>query len=155
MNRRSKLIAASAAFVLGVAAYSPAMALTMKECSAKYQAAKKAGTLNGMKWNEFRKAECGANASSAQSAKTEKKAEKSTRSHKSMMSTMGGSRAVFPNRVDPKYAKESAGRARLHTCVDQYRANKARNANGGLKWIEKGGGYWSECNRHLKGMANR
>jgi hypothetical protein len=30
-------------------------------------------------------------------------------------------------------------------------ANKATNANGGLRWIERGGGYWSECNRHLKG----
>jgi hypothetical protein len=28
---------------------SPAHALTMKECSAKYQAAKSAGTLGGMK----------------------------------------------------------------------------------------------------------
>jgi hypothetical protein len=26
-----------------------------------------------------------------------------------------------------------------------YQANKATNANGGLKWIQKGGGYWSEC----------
>ena len=37
----------------------------MKECSAKYQAAKAAGTLNGMKWNDFRKAECGAEAPAA------------------------------------------------------------------------------------------
>jgi hypothetical protein len=31
-----------------------------------------------------------------------------------------------------------------------YQANKATNANGGLKWIQKGGGYWSECNKYLK-----
>src|ERR1700757_466999 len=24
-------------------------------------------------------------------------------------------------------------------------------ANGGLKWIQKGGGYYSECNKQLKG----
>ena len=36
-----------------------AQALTAKECSAKYKAAQEAGTLNGMKWNDFRKAECG------------------------------------------------------------------------------------------------
>ena len=36
---------------------------------------------------------------------------------------------------------ETAGKARLHTCVDQYNANKTTNANGDLKWIEKGGGY--------------
>jgi hypothetical protein len=30
----------------------------------------------------------------------------------------------------------------MHTCLDQYRANKARGGNGYLKWIEKGGGYF-------------
>jgi hypothetical protein len=53
--------------------------------------------------------------------------------------------------VDPKYSKETAGKGRMHTCVDQYNANKAANANGGMKWIEKGGGYYSECNKKLKG----
>jgi hypothetical protein len=28
----------------------------MKQCSTKYKAAQQAGTLNGMKWNDFRKA---------------------------------------------------------------------------------------------------
>ena len=63
----------------------------------------------------------------------------------------GAGNAVFPSAVDPKYAKETAGKARMHTCVDQYNANKAANANGGLKWIQKGGGYYSECNNKLKG----
>ncbi|MGE3227066.1 MAG: hypothetical protein AB7I72_23525, partial [Parvibaculaceae bacterium] len=40
-----------------------AKGLTSKQCSAKYQAAKEAGTLGGMKWNDFRKAECGPGAS--------------------------------------------------------------------------------------------
>ena len=44
---------------------SSANALSMHECSAKYQAAKSAGTLNGMKWNDFRKSQCGAEASAA------------------------------------------------------------------------------------------
>ena len=61
--------------------------------------------------------------------------------------------AVFPNEVDPKYAKESAGKGRMHTCVDQYNSNKASNGNGGLKWIQKGGGYYSECTKKLKGAA--
>jgi hypothetical protein len=55
--------------------------------------------------------------------------------------------------VDPKYSKETAGKARMHTCVDQYNANKAANANGGMKWIQKGGGYYSECSKKLKGAA--
>ena len=61
--------------------------------------------------------------------------------------------AVYPSAVDPKYSKETAGKARMHTCVDQYNANKATNANGGLKWIQKGGGYYSECTKKLKGSA--
>jgi hypothetical protein len=47
----------------------------------------------------------------------------------------------------------SAGKARMETCLDQYRANKANNANGGLKWIQRGGGYYSECSKRLKGQA--
>src|SRR5690349_16177561 len=34
-------------------AIAPAHALTMKECSAKFSAAKEAGTLGDMKWNDF------------------------------------------------------------------------------------------------------
>jgi hypothetical protein len=58
---------------------------------------------------------------------------------------------VFLKAVSPKYAKESAGKARMETCLDQYNANKAAGANGDLKWIEKGGGYYSACNKKLKG----
>ena len=58
--------------------------------------------------------------------------------------------AVFPSAVDPKYAKETAGKARMHTCADQWKVNKTANTTGGMKWIEKGGGYWSECNKKLK-----
>ena len=57
----------------------------------------------------------------------------------------------FPNAVDAKYSKETAcGKARMHTCLDQYNANKAGSGNGGMKWIQKGGGFYSECNKHLK-----
>jgi hypothetical protein len=61
---------------------------------------------------------------------------------------------VFPQAISPKYASESAGKGRLHTCLDQYNANKAAGGgagNGGMKWIEKGGGYYSACNKGLKG----
>ena len=63
----------------------------------------------------------------------------------------GASNAVFPSAVDAKYSKESEGKARMHTCLDQYNANKTSNGNGDLKWIQKGGGYYSECNKKLKG----
>ena len=51
--------------VLAVLITSPAGALTSKECSVKYQAAKSAGTLAGKTWNDFRKTECAANAPAA------------------------------------------------------------------------------------------
>ena len=38
----------------------------------------------------------------------------------------------------------------MHTCLDQYNENKAGAGNGGLNWIQKGGGYYSECNKRLK-----
>jgi hypothetical protein len=144
MNRQSKLICALTACAFAVVAYTPASALTQKECSAKYEAAKKAGTLKGMKWNDFRKAECGTEAKAAATTTTAKTETKTTSKAKV-------TNAVFPKAISSKYSKESPGKARLHTCVDQYNANKAKNANGGMKWIEKGGGYWSDCDKKLKG----
>lgn len=143
-------------------ASAPAQALTAQECSAKYQAAKKDGSLGTMKWNDFRKAQCGADATpaatptaAAPAAPAEPKtaAKKEAAPAASPAPTMPMGNAVFPNAVDAKYAKESPGKARLHTCVDQYNANKASNGNGGMKWIQKGGGYYSECNKKLKGAA--
>jgi hypothetical protein len=157
---RAKLLCVAAiSGVVGFAAMAPAQALTVQECSAKYKQAKEAGTLSGQKWNDFRKAQCGADATAAApaaaraapaapaaEAKTEPKAA-------APAAPVATGNAVFPTAVDPKYAKETAGKARMHTCVDQYNANKANNANGGLKWIQKGGGYYSECTKKLKGAA--
>jgi hypothetical protein len=133
------LLSAAALGAIAIVTAGPSSALTSKECSTKYQAAKTAGTLNGKSWNEFRKTEC-----AGTEAATETKSE-------SKPATTTAAGAVFPKSVDPKYAKESAGKARMHTCLDQYNANKASNRNGGLKWIQKSGGYYSECNKHLKG----
>ena len=57
---------------------------------------------------------------------------------------------MFPKGLDAKYASEKASKQRFHTCLDQYKINKAGNGNGGMKWIQKGGGYYSECNKRLK-----
>jgi hypothetical protein len=167
MTFQAKLL--SAAMVAGFAAFAaaaPAQALTMQECSAKYKAAKDGGTLNGQKWNDFRKAECGADATAtpaaaapaapaepkAAEAKPKKEVKEAAPAASAPAPAATGN-AVFPSALDPKYAKESAGKARMHTCVDQYNTNKTSNGNGGLKWIEKGGGYYSECNKRLKGAA--
>lgn len=131
-----------------------AQALTMHECSAKYEAAKEAGTLGGMKWNDFRKSQCGATAAAAPAPAAGQPATTTPRPPAAPPAAPAAvGNAVFPNAVSSKYSSESAGKARMHTCLDQYKANKINNANGGLKWIEKGGGYYSECNRHLKGAA--
>jgi hypothetical protein len=57
---------------------------------------------------------------------------------------------VFPSAVSSAHANEKPGKARFNTCLDQYRANKATNGNGGLTWLAKGG-YYSQCNTRLKG----
>jgi hypothetical protein len=157
MTIQAKLLCAVAAS--GFAAFvatSPAQALSSQECSAKYQAAKSAGTLNGQKWNDFRKAECSADAAATPAAApapapapAPKEVAKKPEAAPAFPMPVGN--AVFPFSVNPKYAQETPGKARMHTCVDQYHANKESNANGGLKWIQKGGGYWSECNKKLKG----
>jgi hypothetical protein len=133
------------AALAGTAATVPAQALSMKECSAKYQAAKDAGTLKGQTWNEFRKAECGSETEAAPGT-----APASSASAPSAPPVASGN-VVFPSAVSPKYATQSAGKARMETCLDQYKANKANGGNGNLKWIQKGGGYYSECNKRLKG----
>ena len=92
-------------------------------CGLKFLTAEVSGKLKGRKWKQFRDEECGPTTS----------------------------QAVFPSAIAPKYSKEAPDKARTLTCADQFTANKATNANDGLKWIEKGGGYYSECVSRLKG----
>ena len=153
MTIKAKLLCAVA--VSGFAAFAataPVQALTAQECSAKYQAAKKDGSLGTQKWNDFRKAQCGADATPAAAAPAPAAPAKEAKKEAAPAAAPSGP-AVFPTAVNPKYSKESEGKARMHTCVDQYNANKTTNGNGGLKWIQKGGGYYSECTKKLKGAA--
>ena len=125
--------------------------LSMKECSAKYQAAKQAGTLGGLKWNDFRKAECAAGASKPDDDDTAPTADTATYTQEPAAPTTAAPRGVlFPSSIATKYSTESPGKARMHTCLDQYYVNKERNSLGGLKWIQTGGGYYSLCNSRLK-----
>jgi hypothetical protein len=162
MITRAKVVYTIAASGLALFAAMPVQALTMQECSAKYKAAQTAGTLNGQKWNDFRKAECGSDTAATPAAapaaapaapKTAEAKPKKSEAAPAAAPAAASGPAVFPKAVDPKYSKETEGKARMHTCVDQYNANKASNANGGLKWIQKGGGYYSECTKKLKGSA--
>lgn len=134
----------------------PVHALSMKECSAKYQEAKKAG--GKLSWNDFRKAECGTEASAGAAAAPAATTPASpaappaaSAATKPASGAAAGGAASYPSAVDPKYAKESPGKARMHTCLDAYNAAKAAGTLGGMKWIQKGGGYYSTCNSRLKG----
>jgi hypothetical protein len=185
MTSRTVLLASFASLaVLGSLSFvTPAAALSMKECSTKYKAAQAANTLNGMKWNDFRTAQCGTDATAAPAAaattaaapaaaattKPAATTKAMTTAAKPMAAdaepnaamppakeppkpTMKAPAGVsFPSAVSPKYATETAGKARFHTCVDAYNDNKAKNSLNGVKWIEKGGGYYSLCNSKLKG----
>ena len=152
LTRKSAIISVAALAAGSLIVFtSSAGALTMKECSAKYQAAKTAGTLGGQKWNDFRKTQCGADAAAAPAAAAPAGGPPAATPAAAPATPRTSGNAVFPSAVSPKYSTESPGKARMHTCLDQYNANKATNGNGGLKWIEKGGGYYSECNKQLKG----
>jgi hypothetical protein len=104
--------------------------VTQKECSARYQSAKTAGTLGAMTWNEFRSAGCPITIAKRSG---------------SMLPTMG---SIFPTSIARKYAGQKAGKARMLTCRDQYRANKEAGITE-PRWTEEGGGYYSECNKRL------
>jgi hypothetical protein len=118
----------------------PLAALTMRECSAAYKSAQKSGALGGMSWQEFRKAKCAPGAEAAPAVGPSPGGS----------GYLPGGRAIFPMAIAPKYSDQTPGKGRRQTCLDQYRINKASNANGGLKWVQRGGGYYSECNKRLK-----
>jgi hypothetical protein len=59
--------------------------------------------------------------------------------------------AVLPSAINPAYSNLKPGDARRKTCSEQYEANKATGGNAGLKWTQKGGGYYPLCNAKLKG----
>ncbi len=150
-----------------------AQAAVMKECGAEWQTAKDANTTGGKTWNQFlaecrtRKAAAPAAAPAAPAAQPKPAAAApaapapapaatapATRRSATAAAAAGAVPAgvVLPRAVDPKHAALSPGKQRLQTCSDQWQANKAAGAgNGDLKWIQKGGGFWSLCNKRLKG----
>ncbi|TIT78454.1 MAG: hypothetical protein E5W56_12435, partial [Mesorhizobium sp.] len=122
--------------------------LSMAECSTKYQAAKTANKLNGMKWNDFRKAECGADAADDDTVPAPTEATFTKEPAKPTAAAPKG--VTFPTAISPKFATETPAKGRMHTCLEQYYANKDANTLNGLKWIQKGGGFYSLCNAKLK-----
>jgi len=145
-----------------------------EQCNQKYQTDKASGLLNGRNWTQYYSdcvqdfrvgaanstaAETVAQTAPAVPANPLKPAKPVTPAtpkpqlvpeHPEAAAT---GTAVFPPAISAKYQAEKPAKARQKTCLDQYNANKAAGGagNGGLTWIQKGGGYYSECNKHLKG----
>ncbi|WP_419695057.1 hypothetical protein ACN2CC_33825 [Mesorhizobium muleiense] len=139
--------AAAAATTKAAATANTGNGLSRAECGTKYRAAKTANTLNGMKWNDFRMSQCGASGSddtipAADQASLTSQPEKPT-----VTAPQG---VTFPKAISTKYSSETPSKARMHTCRDQYHANKDAGTLGGLKWIQNGGGFYSLCNAALK-----
>jgi hypothetical protein len=157
------LFAAAFAGFAAFAATAPAQALTMQECSAKYKQAKDSGALNGQKWNDFRKAQCAADATAtpaaapaapaAEAKPAKEPAKEAEKEAAPAAAPVAVGNAAFPATVDAKYASEKPHMARMHTCADQWKVNKDAKTTGGMRWNQKGGGYYSECNKRLKGGA--
>ncbi|MBS1071615.1 hypothetical protein JK222_07835 [Gluconobacter cerinus] len=173
-SRMLSRLSLAAVLAAGLASV-PAHAMTAKECHAAFQSAKKGGTLNGQSYKAFKAASCGSETAESAPATTAAPATAATAPTTTAPVTTGkanppdssvaGTKApiasksapvtsgnvVFPTAVSSQFSSLSAGKARMKTCVAQYNANKANGGNGSLKWIQKGGGYWSQCNSRLKG----
>ena len=105
---------------------SPASALSMSECSVKFKAAKAAGTDAGMKWNDFRKAQCAADASAAAPASTAVKA--------AAPAAPAASTAVKPAAPAAAVATTPSG-SFMKDCAAAWKGMKATNAvPAGMKW---------------------
>src|SRR5262245_44451941 len=57
--------------------------------------------------------------------------------------------AVFPSAVSPKQVRRQGADAHLSPSM----LCQPGHQNAGLKWIQRGDGYYSKCNKHLKGAG--
>ena len=127
----------------------------MKICGDKWRAAKEISATSGQTWTQFLakcRTQTAAIAAPAAPAKPVASISETPApaSEKPAAASAPGKPAVYPGAISPKFANEKPYRARQKTCSEQYQANKASGDNGGQRWLEKGGGYWSECNKRLK-----
>ncbi|MBM3607759.1 MAG: hypothetical protein FJX29_04775 [Alphaproteobacteria bacterium] len=168
-----------AAMALAGAAVLPAQAqqaqpdnqAVMKECGARWQSAKAANKTGDQTWPQFlsqcradmaksstgaKPAPAAAQAPAKPAPAAQAPAKPAPAAAKPAAAGAAGTAAaggfIFPRAIDAKYSTEKPGQQRMKTCLDQYNANKASGkGNGGKNWIEKGGGYYSECNKRLGG----
>jgi len=98
--------------------------------------------------NGFPKAQCGADAAAGQPLHRSRSAAPKKRSQAEKPAATPAAarrqRRDIPDRVDPNTPRK-ARQGPHATCSHQY--NATRHESNGAKWIEKGGGYYSECTR--------
>src|SRR5262249_21373175 len=93
--RATTLCAVAVSGFAALAASAPSHALTAQECRAKYQEARRGGTLGDQKWNDFRKAQCGPDATTAAAPAAP------AASKQAATPAAPGGPAVFPTAIDP------------------------------------------------------
>lgn len=131
----------------------PAAAMTLKECSTLYQAAKKDGTLGDATWSRFRASRCGGASPSPAAAPAANQQAVANAPKAASAAPAPAIEALLPSVIDPKFAAEKPSLQRLHTCSLAYRAAKKDGKLAGLRWIQKGGGFYSQCVAKLKAAA--
>jgi hypothetical protein len=113
---------------------------TTKECSAQYQAAKKAGTLNGQKWPQFL-SDCSAKmkADDTSAKDTSSKPKKTTKADDAKEPKTQAAKPA-------KEAKSSGHGTTQQMCSEQYQAAKSAGTLGGKKWPQ----FYSDCAADIK-----
>ena len=130
---------------------APARALTLKECGETYRAAKQGGTLNGMDWAAFRKEKCATSDAESVGADTVEIAEQQKKETSAAVApTVASAGVTFPTTLAAEFKTEKPAKARMKTCLQSYHDNKEAGTLNGLRWVQKGGGYYSLCNARLK-----
>lgn len=115
--------------------------LSFKVCGARYQEAKKAGELRGRTWIEFRRTDCGIRG--GQGAVTIGPRSEAT-------SAEALRRVSFPSQLAGEFHDRKPAQQRMRTCLKSYHANKEAGTLAGLRWVQRGGGYYSLCTARLK-----
>ena len=115
MFTRKAMMGISVGLLTSLTGIPSVAALTQKECSAKYQAEKTAGTLGGKTWNDYRKTECAANVPAATTEPATKPAAtaptKESAPTKSATTRQQPRRMLsFPQRCHPSTQRSRQGR---------------------------------------------
>lgn len=124
---------------------------TQQICSAQYQAAKTAGTLNGQKWSDFLSS-CSASIKSDKEDASAVPPEPPATASTTTTTATTKSAAVTTKSADGKQLTpgQVAFRQRIHECSVEWQSEKsAGTLPTGSKWPQ----FWSSCNTRLKAQG--